>query len=492
MRWRAPCWTPRARGSRYNRRHARRRRAREGSRQRQAAPGAGVGRRRARRAGRRDARGRTDRARRGATRSGLGGDARAGGQRTGARTRRRATRRGRQPRAHRGGGARASGGRASGRARVRHDSRRRAVRDRRRDPASRAGRRAGSARVRALAFRAGDQRRGPGPARRDAAHVRRAVVRQSSGRRSRARPRAACRFAARPRARRRRAGRSGRAARGAGRDGQRATRRDVAVQRPRAAGRRAAGVVTVRYEVIGVAGIGEVRPGDDVAALVLAAAARQSTPLAPGDLAVISQKIVSKAEGRLLKLTDVTASTVAVAMAAGLGRDARLVEVILRESRRVVRMDRGVLVTETHHGWVCANAGVDQSNVDADTVALLPSDPDGSAQKIREAIRALTGIEVAIIIADTFGRPWREGLTNVAIGLAGFSPLKSYLGERDSAGRPLQATVLAVADELAAAAEPVMGKLDRIPAAIVRGAPLTPSEEGSKPLLRDPARDLFR
>jgi coenzyme F420-0:L-glutamate ligase/coenzyme F420-1:gamma-L-glutamate ligase len=178
-------------------------------------------------------------------------------------------------------------------------------------------------------------------------------------------------------------------------------------------------------------------------------------------------------------------------MAAGLGRDPRLVEVILRESRRVVRMDRGVLVTETHHGWVCANAGVDQSNVDADMVALLPEDPDRAARGLRDAWRA-AGIEVVVIIADTFGRPWREGLTNIAIGVAGFAPLRSYLGERDPAGRPLQATILAVADELASAAEPVMGKLDRIPAAIVRGLPLAASEEGSKPLLRDPARDLFR
>ena len=152
-----------------------------------------------------------------------------------------------------------------------------------------------------------------------------------------------------------------------------------------AADGRAATILTVRYEVIGIAGIAEVRPGADVAALVLDAAARQSTPLASGDLAVISQKIVSKAEGRLLKLSDVTPSTVAVTMAAGLGRDARLVEVILRESRRVVRMDRGVLVTETHHGWVCANAGVDQSNVDADTVALLPEDPDRSARELIQA-----------------------------------------------------------------------------------------------------------
>jgi coenzyme F420-0:L-glutamate ligase/coenzyme F420-1:gamma-L-glutamate ligase len=253
-----------------------------------------------------------------------------------------------------------------------------------------------------------------------------------------------------------------------------------------------AGPVPPRYEVIGIEGVPEVEPGDDIARLIVEAAARQSTPLAGGDLLVVGQKIVSKAEGRLVRLADVTPSPVAESMAAGLGRDPRLVEVILRESRRVVRMDQGVLITETHHGWVCANAGVDQSNVERDCVALLPEDPDGSARMLRDRIRALTGAEVAVIVADTFGRPWREGLTNVAIGVAGLAPIRSYLGERDPAGRPLQATILAVADELAAAAEPVMGKLDRIPAAIVRGLRLVPGEEGSKPLLRDPARDLFR
>src|SRR5438552_3834437 len=253
-----------------------------------------------------------------------------------------------------------------------------------------------------------------------------------------------------------------------------------------------AGARPPRYEGIGIAGVPEVHPGADIARLVVEAAARQSTPLAGGDLLVVGQKIVSKAEGRIVRLADVTPSPVALGMATGLGRDPRLVEVILRESRRIVRMDQGVLITETHHGWVCANAGVDQSNVDVECVALLPEDPDGSARALRDRIRALAGVDVFVIVADTFGRPWREGLTNVAIGLAGLSPLRSYLGERDPAGRPLQATILAVADELAAAAEPVMGKLDRIPAAIVRGAPLTPSEEGSKPLLRDPARDLFR
>jgi coenzyme F420-0:L-glutamate ligase/coenzyme F420-1:gamma-L-glutamate ligase len=179
-------------------------------------------------------------------------------------------------------------------------------------------------------------------------------------------------------------------------------------------------------------------------------------------------------------------------MADALGRDPHLLEVILRESRRVVRMDKGVIITETHHGWICANAGVDQSNVDTDTVALLPEDPDGSARALRERIHALTGAEVSVIIADTFGRPWREGLTNVAIGVAGMAVLRDYIGEPDSAGRTLQATILAVADELAGAAEIVMGKLDRIPAAIVRGLRLEPSDGGSKALLRDPARDLFR
>jgi coenzyme F420-0:L-glutamate ligase/coenzyme F420-1:gamma-L-glutamate ligase len=247
-----------------------------------------------------------------------------------------------------------------------------------------------------------------------------------------------------------------------------------------------------RYEVVGVEGIREVHRADDVAALIADAAAAQHTPLVSGDLVVVGQKIVSKAEGRVIELETVVPSTAATVMASGLGRDPRLVEVILRESRRVVRMDRGILITETHHGWICANAGVDQSNIELGSVVLLPEDPDRSARQLRERLRLLAGVDVAVVIADTFGRPWREGLTNVAIGVSGLAPLLSYLGEPDSAGRPLQATVLAVADELASAAEPVMGKLSRIPAAIIRGLPYAVSEEGSKPLLRDPARDLFR
>jgi coenzyme F420-0:L-glutamate ligase/coenzyme F420-1:gamma-L-glutamate ligase len=247
-----------------------------------------------------------------------------------------------------------------------------------------------------------------------------------------------------------------------------------------------------RFETIGIEGLPEIRPGDPIAELILAAAARQGTPVIADDVLVIGQKIVSKAEGRLLRLADVTPSPIAAAMAAELGRDPRLVEVILRESRRVVRMDKGILIVETRHGWICANAGVDQSNVEREVVALLPEDADRSARALRDRIRALAGADVGVIIADTFGRPWREGLTNVAIGVAGLAPLKSYLGAQDPAGHTLQATILAVADELAGAAELVMGKLDRIPAAIVRGLALPAAEDGSKPLLRDPARDLFR
>jgi coenzyme F420-0:L-glutamate ligase / coenzyme F420-1:gamma-L-glutamate ligase len=250
--------------------------------------------------------------------------------------------------------------------------------------------------------------------------------------------------------------------------------------------------VPPRYEVIGVEGLPEIGRGEDLASLIAHAAAAQGTPLATGDLLVISQKIVSKVEGRMVRLSEITPSTETARMAEELGRDPRLIEVILRESRRIVRQDKGVLIVETRHGWICANAGVDQSNVDADTACLLPEDSDRSARQLRDGLRGLTGHDLGIIIADTFGRPWREGLTNIAIGVAGLEPIKSYLGEKDPAGHVLQATIIALADELAGAAEPVMGKLDRIPVAIVRGLNWPRGDSGSRALLRDPARDLFR
>ena len=247
-----------------------------------------------------------------------------------------------------------------------------------------------------------------------------------------------------------------------------------------------------RYEVIGVEGLPEIAQGDDLGRLIAAAATRQGTALSRNDLLVVSQKIVSKSEGRVVQLSAVTPSPRARAVAEELGRDPRLVEVILSESRRIVRQDKGVLIVETRHGWICANAGVDQSNVDADTACLLPEDADRSARALRDRLKALTGHQLAVLVADTFGRPWREGLTNVAVGVAGLQPLKSYLGERDPAGHVLQATILALADELAGAAEPVMGKLNRIPVVIIRGLEWEPGEGSSRALLRDPARDLFR
>ena len=244
-----------------------------------------------------------------------------------------------------------------------------------------------------------------------------------------------------------------------------------------------------RFEVIGVAGLPEIARGADLGPLIVDAARAQGTPLASGDLLVVSQKIVSKTEGRLVRLDQVAVSPRAQALALEIDRDPRLVEVILGESRRHAKC---FLIVETHHSWICANAGVDQSNVDADTACLLPLDSDASARALRSRIAALTGHTLAVVIADTFGRPWREGLVNVAVGLAGFEPIVSYLVETDPAGHVLQATILALADELASAAEPVMGKLDRIPVAIIRGVRWTAAESDSRPLLRDPSRDLFR
>jgi coenzyme F420-0:L-glutamate ligase/coenzyme F420-1:gamma-L-glutamate ligase len=245
--------------------------------------------------------------------------------------------------------------------------------------------------------------------------------------------------------------------------------------------------------VIGITGIPEVHPGDDLADLILDAARRQDTPPVDGDVLVVTQKVVSKAEGQVVPLSSVEPSSFARRVAEETGKNARQVEVVLRESRRIVRMDRGVIITETHHGFICANAGVDASNAGGPgLVTLLPQDPDASAESLRRAIEERAGARLAVVITDTFGRPWREGTDEVAIGVAGLVALKDYAGQRDPYGYELRVTQVAVADELAAAAELVTGKLERIPAALIRGYPFEPGWGHGRDLVRDPDRDLFR
>jgi len=239
-------------------------------------------------------------------------------------------------------------------------------------------------------------------------------------------------------------------------------------------------------------GIPEVAPGDDVAALIARAVGRVEIRIDAGDVFVVAQKIISKAEGRLLELDTVRPSPLAERWASAYHRDARIIEVVLQQAVRIVRMDRGVLIAETAHGFVCANAGVDVSNVPDGMVALLPEDPDDSARRLCAKLHQLLGGPVAVIISDTFGRPWREGVVNVALGVAGLAPLVDYRGQADQQGRLLQVTVVAVADELAAAAELVMPKAAGIPVAIIKGARYHLAEGTGKQLVRGPEMDMFR
>ena len=245
--------------------------------------------------------------------------------------------------------------------------------------------------------------------------------------------------------------------------------------------------------LIGLTGLPEIRQGDDLGALIVGSVRSLGLEFRPGDILVVTQKVVSKAEGRVIPLRDATPSPLARSWAVLLDKDPRLVELILREAKRIVRMDRGILIAETRHGFICANAGVDRSNLpDQDAAALLPLDPDGSAKAIRDRILALCGIEVAALISDTFGRPWREGLTNVCIGVNGLIPMRDYSNVGDDFGRQLKATIIGVADELAAAAELVMGKTERIPAVLIRGYQYEKGEGRTSMLLRPPEKDLFR
>ena len=243
-----------------------------------------------------------------------------------------------------------------------------------------------------------------------------------------------------------------------------------------------------QLQLIPVEGLPEVRSGDDLARLI-----HEHSNLESGDVVVVAQKVVSKAEGRAVDLATVTAGDEAKRLAPRLiaQPDPRFVQVVLDQSIRVLRADR-VLITETRHGFVCANAGVDQSNTGGGDIAtLLPEDPDASASGLRTRLRELAGVEVGVVISDTFGRPWRLGIVNVALGVSGLPALIDLRGTVDDGGRPLHATVLAVADEVAAAAGMVMGKTARTPAVIVRG--LAWKGDGSgKEIIRPAAEDLFR
>ena len=245
--------------------------------------------------------------------------------------------------------------------------------------------------------------------------------------------------------------------------------------------------------VIAIEGLPEFKPGIDLAPLVLQAAQAQGTPLEEGDIVVVTQKVVSKMEGNLVDLSTVTPSPLAELWAKTYNRDPRVIEVALGESRRISRMANGVLITETKHGFYCVNAGVDASNVAGAMVALLPKDPDASADRIREDIHRAAGLRVAVVITDTWGRPWRDGVLNVAIGSSGIPVLLDYRGLKDPYGYELSATVIAVVDELAAAAELVMGKLDKVPVAIVKGYKYTPSDTAKvHDMIRPPEMDLYR
>ena len=245
--------------------------------------------------------------------------------------------------------------------------------------------------------------------------------------------------------------------------------------------------------VVGLPGIPIVTPGMDLAALIQQASTAAPWPLQAGDIVVVTQKVVSKAEGHLIYLKDVTPSPLAKNFAQQWEKDPRHVEVVLQQSRRIVKMDRGVLITETHHGFICANAGVDQSNIEGEeVVAVLPPDPDASARAIRQALRERLGVDVAVIISDTFGRPWRYGLVNIAIGLSGIEAIKDDTGQLDAQGYELRVTALAIADELAAAAELVMNKLDNVPVAVIRGYEYPRGEGSLAQLIRAAERDLFR
>ncbi len=246
--------------------------------------------------------------------------------------------------------------------------------------------------------------------------------------------------------------------------------------------------------ILPVKGLPDVKEGDDIAKLITTSLGKQKIDLRIGDILVIAQKIVSKAEGRVVSLAKVRPSAFALGMAGEMDKDPRHVEVILRETKKIIRMRAGHLITETRHGFICANAAVDASNAgrQRDLVTLLPVDPDFSADTIRKRVHQLAGVDVPVVITDTFGRAWRMGHVNFAIGVSGLKPIRDYRGTRDMYRRTLRVTEMAVADELASAGELVMNKADKVPVAIVRGYKYVKGKGSGKELLRPEELDLFR
>ena len=237
----------------------------------------------------------------------------------------------------------------------------------------------------------------------------------------------------------------------------------------------------------------EVHPEDRLATLIIEACNRENVLWIDGNVVVIAQKVVSKAEDAIVDLRTLWPSARAESYARENGKDARLVELVFQQSKRIVRMERGLIISETGHGFVCANAGVDRSNVPGDQYAtVLPEDPDASARAIRKGLRESTGLDIRVVVSDTFGRPWRVGLVNVAIGVAGFQPVEDLTGQTDRHGRPLHATSAAIADEIAAAAGLLMAKDAGRPVVIVEGLSLREGEASARQLVRSPEDDLFR
>jgi coenzyme F420-0:L-glutamate ligase / coenzyme F420-1:gamma-L-glutamate ligase len=250
---------------------------------------------------------------------------------------------------------------------------------------------------------------------------------------------------------------------------------------------------TAEIRIIGLRHIPEVKPHDDLAGLIIEATLASGITLEAADVVVVTHKVVSKAENALVDLRTVEPSDLARRFGEAWNKDPRYIEIVLRESDRVLRMERGLIISRTHHGLTCANAAVDASNVSGgEIVALLPRDPDASAAALREEFNRRLGLDVAVIISDSFGRPWRTGITNVAIGVAGMFPLADYRGQPDDFGRTMSASVLAVADEIAGAAELVSGKINRCPVMVVRGYDYPKGNGRAADLIMADGADLFR